>query len=427
MNPTLTEALSPADLEKARRDFRRMLRRKRLSPRWIEEHAEELLAQAQVEYAAKLAKGESARSVVGWLVNGAWWRAQDLLEAQGRRAPTSSIEAAFHLVDESEPDPERQALDHDRAATLRRALAELPDRDRRLLALVYFNGESIRAAGRKLGWQKSAADRHHGEALKRLRSLLGDDRSLLSPATLGVATWIATETEGSTALAQATRALLSPANRALAVTAELGSIASQRIADLWRRASPLFDPTAAATSGAGGRALGACGVAVATVLCGVAASGVVPLATPHPHHAEAKAKPFAKKAHVASSARNKISASAMSEEPRAEAPSPASTNTTAHKLHMATQAQGDRRAREVPKDQPTPVAREFGIEADGAPQTTSQPAGTRSSVSPGASRPSTSTPARTTGSPAPESTPTGRSSPKGGTGSAAGSGAEFGL
>jgi RNA polymerase sigma factor (sigma-70 family) len=401
MNPTLTEAVTPEDLETARRDFRRMLRKKRLSPQWIEGHAEDLLAQAQVEYAAKLAKGEPARSVVGWLVNGAWWRAQDLLESEGRRPPTSSIEAAFHLADESEPGPEHLALRSDRAATLRRALSELPEKDRRLLALVYFDGESIRAAGRKIGWQKSAADRHHGEALKRLRLLLGDDRSLLSPAMLGPAAWIVLEAEGSATLVRAARLLGVPLQRTLAELAELGSGATQRVAGLWRRLSPLADPAAAAAGSGGGRALGACGVAAATLLCGVAASGVVAPAGIHMSAAKPKAKVSTAPAPplYSPSARAGLppSSSEASGEPTHEA--------ATHKVRLAeprpTQRAGSEAA-STRRGKPTPVAQEFGVEPAPGSQRRAHATGEASTSSPGVSQAIGTGPGETTDSPASE-------------------------
>jgi RNA polymerase sigma factor (sigma-70 family) len=265
-----TQILGAAELLKAREDFRRMLRCKRFSSRWIEEHADELLSQACTEYTARFADGGQAERPVGWLVHTAWWRAQDLLEAQGRKPPISSLETAFHLADESTPSPEQQALHHDSDERLRKALGHLPEKENRLLSLIYFGEHSIREAGQKVGWRKSAADRHHNAALEKLRALLGDERTLPSPATLGLLAWLL-------GIPGATR-------KALAA-------GSHRLAELWRRVSPLTDPAGAAATGGGGRVLGACGVAAATVLCGVAASGVVPaLHGAPPHRAPSAAK-----------------------------------------------------------------------------------------------------------------------------------------
>lgn len=48
----------------------------------------------------------------------------------------------------------------------------LPERERMLLTLCYYDGMSIRAAGQQAGWGKSAADRHHRAALEKLTALL---------------------------------------------------------------------------------------------------------------------------------------------------------------------------------------------------------------------------------------------------------------
>ncbi len=430
MNPTVTHEISREDLEKARRDFRRMLRRKQLSPRWIEEHAEELLAQARVEYAARLAEGKAADSVVGWLINGAWWRAQDLLEAQGRRQPTTSIENAFDLADESEPDPEQQALDGDRANILRRALVELPEKERRLLALVYFEGDSIRAAGRKIGWRKTAADEHHGKALERLRAQLGDDRSLLSPATLGPAAWVALESEGSGALAGAAR-LLSPTHRALTDLAEVGSGAMHRLADQWRRISPLADPAGAAASGGGGRALGACGVAAATLLCGVAASGVLPPVDTRSPRGEPQAEGVTEQARAPRSSLRGTGAPLSTVRPSGEA-SAAPFEAAAQNVRAASRARaegGERRASEGTKSRPSPVAQEFGAEA-AAPSRVIERS-SQQSVSPGIlSRPSGAESPSTDSAPAsPQPSTPSPSSSGGGNDSSerSASSAEFGL
>jgi DNA-directed RNA polymerase specialized sigma24 family protein len=53
--------------------------------------------------------------------------------------------------------------------TVKVALRILPPTERRLIELMYVGGLSCRAAGRRVGWGKSAADRHHQAALSRLR------------------------------------------------------------------------------------------------------------------------------------------------------------------------------------------------------------------------------------------------------------------
>ena len=268
--------MTPAELREAERGFTLMLR-KRFSAVWIAENAKDVLGQANMEYAEWLEDNPPARNPVGWLLTCAYRRAQNLLDSQTRRPPPASLEAVFHLADESTPTPEQQALEHDRQARLRKALGFLPEKECKLLALVYFEDRSIREAGRMVGWQKSVADRHHDRALEKMRALVGEDRSLLSPATLGLAAWVLARGEGHRPFAAALDVALAPAREAFAIGTEIVAVRAQRFADAWRRISPFTDPSNAVASGGGGRALGACGVAVASVVCGVAVSGVVPV------------------------------------------------------------------------------------------------------------------------------------------------------
>ena len=266
--------LTTAQLREAERGFTLMLRAKRLSPQWIEENVGDLLAKAHEEYAEKLAKGQPADNPVGWLINCAWRRNQNLLETLRRKPRPSSLETVFHLADETTPTPEKQALDHDRQERLRKALDVLPKKERKLLALVYFEDHSIREAGRKLGWEKSSADRHHAAAMERLRAVVGD-RSLLSPATLGLAAFIVAKVEGHRLLSAGADALLTPVREAMAIGTEGATIGVHRIGDLTRRLYPFSDAGSAAASGGVGRTLGFCGAGLAALVCGLGVSAVV--------------------------------------------------------------------------------------------------------------------------------------------------------
>ena len=248
--------LSEAELREAERGLEIMLRRKRFSPAWIEENASDLLAQASKEYAEKLTKSGSADRPVGWLIHCAWRRAQNRLESQSRKPPVSSLESAFHLADEATQTPEQKAFENERRERLSKAMSHLPEKERELLALVYFSDHSIREAGRKLGWQKSPADRHHTSALERLRALVGEDRSLLSPATLGLLAWLA-------------------ARKAASAAADAAAAGAHRVTEWWRKLVPLAEPGNAAMASGAGRAAGLCGAAVAAAVCGLTATGIV--------------------------------------------------------------------------------------------------------------------------------------------------------
>jgi len=62
-----------------------------------------------------------------------------------------------------------------RAARLRVAIAQLPDRPRELVTKHYFEGKSLLEAGAELGVSKSWASRLHAQAVGRLRALIGGE------------------------------------------------------------------------------------------------------------------------------------------------------------------------------------------------------------------------------------------------------------
>jgi RNA polymerase sigma factor (sigma-70 family) len=265
---------TPAELREAERGFNLWLRR-RFSATWIAENASDLMGQANVEYVEWLTVNPPARNPVGWLLRCAERRAKNLLDTQTRRPTPAPLDAVIHVADENTPTPEETALERDRQERLRQALGFLPEKERKLLALVYFGDCSIREAGRKLGWQKSAADRHHNWAMEKLRALVGDDRSVLSPATLGLVAWLLAYGERGP-WRRAIDAALTPGREALASGLEAGEWTARQLGELGRRLSSLGEPASVAASNGGGRLVGACGVAVATVVCGIAASGALP-------------------------------------------------------------------------------------------------------------------------------------------------------
>jgi RNA polymerase sigma factor (sigma-70 family) len=376
------KGVTPAELREAERGFTLMLRKK-FSAVWIAENARDVLGQANMEYAEWLKDNPPARNPVGWLLTCAYRRAQNLLDSETRKPSEASLEAVFHLADEATPSPEQQALDRDRHRRLREMLSFLPEKECELLALVYFEEHSIREAGRKVGWQKSAADRHHDRAMERLRALVGDDRSLLSPATLGLAAWSAIKGEGQRPLAAAVDAALVPAREAFAIVTEIVTVRTQRLAELWRRLSPFTNPSSAAATSGGGRALGACGVALATVVCSVAASSVVPIAgngaAPHPHK---PAKPHT----TTNSATRLVSLPAAAQSPEPSTPKPSEphiSKTTSARARPKAQQRA--RATSAPQATPQQVANEFGVESGSASEPTSAPAPETPSSSGGSS------------------------------------------
>ncbi len=79
---TVQAELSKAELDGARLGFSRLLRRKRFSPQFIANHRDDLLATAQLEYTRRITEGIEVENPAGWIINCAWRRTQNLLEAQ---------------------------------------------------------------------------------------------------------------------------------------------------------------------------------------------------------------------------------------------------------------------------------------------------------------------------------------------------------
>jgi RNA polymerase sigma factor (sigma-70 family) len=409
--PSAAQGVTRAQLREATRGFTLMLRRKRFSPDWIEANASDLLAQANKEYAEKLAKGERAQNPVGWLIVCAWRRAQNLLDSQSRKPRTSSLESVFHLADESTPTPEQQVLDGDLQERLWTAMRHLPEKERRLLSLVYFESYSIREAGRKVGWQKSAADRHHGAALEKLHALVGDDRSLLSPASLGLGAWIAVNIDGHRFILAVVNVTLDPVREALADGIEGATLGAHRLGELWRRLSPFTDPAGAAATGGGGRVAGACGVAAASVVCGIAASAVdpgaggdLPLSSPSP------AQTRKAEATLPRSLGTPVAPLPASEATAPAAARPAGTEGSVRPAGVRSAkrvrvAEDRARTAGVPKATTRQTVNEFGLDTDSpsapaqapAPQSPQSPGSSSSSPSPSGATRSAGTPSSSSG------------------------------
>lgn len=266
------QGVTGAQMREAERGLKIMLGAK-FPKAWIAEHSREVLGQAHVEYQEWLEDNPPARNPIGWLCTCAYRRAQNLRDSERRRPNLDPLDTVFHVPDERTPTPEQEVIDRDRQERLREALSHLPEKEIKLLALVYFEDHSIREAGRKLGWQKSAADRHHKTAMDKLRALVGEDRSLFSPATLGLVAYLASR---GGRLSRVLEAALTPARELTAIGVELASLAARRLVGFARSLSPFSDTGTAVASGGVGRATGACGAGIVALVCVGAASVVAP-------------------------------------------------------------------------------------------------------------------------------------------------------
>ena len=267
----MAKGVTSAQFREAERGLQPMLAKK-FSAAWIAKNGRDLLGHVNVEYAEWLENNPPARNPVGWLLNGVYWRALNLLDSERRKPRETSLEAVFHVADESTLDPEQEALSSDRQRRLHEALSHLPDKECELLSLVYYEDMSIREAGRKLGWRKSAADRHHKAAMEKLLALVGD-RKFLSPAILGPAAWAVLNAQARGALRATWNVALGPAREGFAICSEEAESGARVLAGLVRKLSPLTETGNAAASSGGARVLGYCGVAAGAVVCGLLGSG----------------------------------------------------------------------------------------------------------------------------------------------------------
>lgn len=185
----VTEELAKSQFDAARLGFLQLLRRKRMSPQFIERENEDLFAQACFEYSRRLAEGERIRNPVAWIVTCAWHRTVGLLETRDWRPRMVSTERVGELG-EDEGTPEQEFLAEDRHRKVREAVERLPDHQRRLLALSYFEGESVREAARRLGWTASKAQRAHETARRRLHRLLDVEWSDELAIEVGLASFL---------------------------------------------------------------------------------------------------------------------------------------------------------------------------------------------------------------------------------------------
>lgn len=250
--------ITAAELREAERRLIGFLHSKRFPRDWIERHVPEVMAQANADLAARLAAGREDETV-NLLVIIAYRRALKVLRGDHCGPPTTSLETVFHVADESTPTPEDEAIERDREERVLKAMSHLPEREQKLLSFIYSEGLSIKQAGLRVGWQNSAAKRHHRAALERLEAML--DRSLLAPE-IALPAYLAVHNDSLT------RAVVRWA-QGTAETIREGVVL------ISGRAVPAAEASnAAAVSGAGRAAAGVCGVAVAACLAG-AATGVV--------------------------------------------------------------------------------------------------------------------------------------------------------
>ncbi len=262
---TVQAELSKAELDGARLGFSQLLRRKRFSPQFIANHRDDLLATAQLEYTRRVSEGVEVENPAGWIINCAWRRTQNLLEAQGRGPRLISTERSGAITDDLGHSPEDAALEFDRFRKVQEAIEQLSTDQRKLLELAYFEEMGVREAGRFLGWHSSKAQRCHESARRRIQELLGVESLDELEIPIGLAAWLSLASGHSTGLH------LPAGIEAVADKANRGA------GHLWARTQELArrflalgggEPTGGVVAGGVVRTAGVCGAAAVACLAG---------------------------------------------------------------------------------------------------------------------------------------------------------------
>jgi RNA polymerase sigma factor for flagellar operon FliA len=84
----------------------------------------------------------------------------------------TSIEAASKVADDRVPPPDAGLELGQLGARLREAMQGLPEKERRLMEMYYFESKNLEAAGAELGLSKSWACRLHARAVNLLREAM---------------------------------------------------------------------------------------------------------------------------------------------------------------------------------------------------------------------------------------------------------------
>jgi RNA polymerase sigma factor for flagellar operon FliA len=87
----------------------------------------------------------------------------------------TSIEAASKVADERLPAPDAELETGQMGERVRQAVKALPEKERRLMELYYFEEKNLEEAGAVLGLSKSWACRLHARAVGLLRQELAQD------------------------------------------------------------------------------------------------------------------------------------------------------------------------------------------------------------------------------------------------------------
>lgn len=146
--------------------------RRRFSADFISRHADDLIAQAAMEYASAVGRGIQIRNPGGFLVDVAYKRALDALDRESRISPATELDAVVSLADPNAPHPLEELSREEERSHLYEAISRLDLEERKVISLVYFEGMSGREAAGPLGCSESTALRRLRSASQKLRKSL---------------------------------------------------------------------------------------------------------------------------------------------------------------------------------------------------------------------------------------------------------------
>jgi RNA polymerase sigma-70 factor, ECF subfamily len=106
-------------------------------------------------------------------------RALDVIRSEQRRSGREERHARL-LPPPPRPSPEEEVADADTVSTVRAAVRSLPEDQRRVVELAYFDGLSYRDVARRIGIPEGTAKSRVRLALAKLEALLGHE--LLEPS-----------------------------------------------------------------------------------------------------------------------------------------------------------------------------------------------------------------------------------------------------
>lgn len=277
--PSEDTELTGAQMERARSVFIGWLWQGNLSADFIHNHADDLLGEAHGELVKAVKRGEKIEDPVGWTVFCAWRRLNRRLE-RGPEVHEFASEKLPELADPDAKTPEGEVEDCDRLRKIQEAVRQLRRDQQRIIALTYFEGETLREAAETLGWGYGTAHRRYKSAVEKLEKhfrAMGIESSDDLWVEIGVvATLAATGSHPPFhvhVMELAADRAKHLAGGAWEKSSHLATGAWARVQDLARRLGGSGDAAGALASNGGSHTVGAC--ATEMLACVFVASAIV--------------------------------------------------------------------------------------------------------------------------------------------------------